>query len=150
MKKTNTIDDFFKPTSKEVAKNIIGMNIESKNGIYVVSATKPYYRESKQTKDKPKLHYGGIMMFNIRGHPHFCVATGEGHDQDYFLISRVQDKGEEIKSAKGVSNALGLSFYDEGRKFADLFRLSGITKPSTFKKYDNDAATCLGVYEIIK
>lgn len=150
MEKINSIDDFFQKESVDVAKNIVGMQIESKNGIYTVSATKPYHGESRQTKNKSRYQPGRIMMFNIRGHPHFCISTGRGLEQDYFLIHRVLEDQKEIKSAKGVSEALGIDFYDDARDFKDLFNLSGKTQSSTFKSYDNDAHTCLGVYELNK
>ncbi len=145
-----TIDDFFKPTSTQVAEKIMGMNIEYKDGLYVVAAAKPYFGDSKQTQRKPRLMHGGIMMFNIRGFPHFCVSTGTSPEQDYFLIHRLQTKeGGVINTANGVSQALGLSFEDDGRRFTDYFGLSGKTKPSNFTKADPaGASTCLGVYEL--
>lgn len=143
-----TIDDFFKPTSLEVAKSIIGMNIECKNGVYVVSATKAYFGESKQTNKKDRLRYGTIMTFNVRGHPHFCVSTGKSIEPDYFLINKLLKNGDEIKSSKRVSEALGLDMEDEGNKFSDYFKLSGQPQPSTFKQ--GDTPTCLRAYELKK
>jgi len=145
-----TIDDFFKPTSKTVAQQLIGMNIESKNGIYVVSATKPYLWESRQTRNRPRVIHGTIMMFNMRGHPHFCISTGQGREQDYVFINQVVGEGGELTSARAVSEALGLSLADDGRWFSDYFKLSGKTQPSTFELYQGDAASCLGVFELKK
>ncbi len=156
MAKKKTIDDFFKPTSLDVAEKMIGMDIEYDNGIYTVSATKPYFGESRQTKNKARQMYGGIMMFNVRGNPHFCVSTGKDLVQDYFLIhGLIGEEGEQIKNAKGVSEALELDYSDEGKRFADIFNLTGKTQPSTFKKNskrkkNSEASTCLGVYELAK
>ena len=144
-----TIDNFFKPTSKEVAEQIIGRTIENTNGIYVVSATKPYFGESRQTQNRGRLMHGSIMMFNLRGNLHFCISTGESREQDYFLINKLIDSdGEEIQNANAVSRILGLLLSYDGKWFSDYFNLKGNTQPSTFKK-QKDNKTCLGLYELI-
>jgi hypothetical protein len=136
----------------EVAQKIIGMSIESKNGIYVVTATKPYFGGSTLTGNRPRVHYGSIMMFSVRGHPFACVSTGTGREQDYFLLARIRSLNEsvqEIDKPSGVSKALGLHADHDGVYFSHLFKLYGETKPSTFQKSEKEAATCLGEFRII-
>jgi len=137
------IDDFFKPTSKEVARDIIGMEIKRRGNVYVVSATKPYLGDSVQVRNKRRLPYGGIMMFNIRGYSHFCISTGTSREQDYFLISMLLQENKEIKSAGKVSEALGLDLSYDGKRFCGYFSLSGETQPSSFTKSDKDASSTL-------
>jgi 3-methyladenine DNA glycosylase Mpg len=153
MKKTIVnIDDFFAQDAKNVAEKLIGMEIEvQKTGeVYTVSRTKPYHGDSKQTTNMPRLFPGGIMMFNIRGNPHFCVATGRLPEHDYVLINSVLDGETEIAPASRTSKTLGIGFDNDGTRFSDYFKLIGETKPSTFKQYDADASSCLGVYELKK
>lgn len=144
------IDDMFSHTSMEAARLLIGMQIQAQNGLYTVSATKAYYGDSRQVQNKPRLRHGGIMMFNLRGHHHFCIATGQGSNQDYILVARVLDGDKELKSAKAVSEILGLDMDSDGRAFADYFTLAGQTAPSRFTRNPNDASSCLGMYELIR
>lgn len=154
MKKRNvSIDDFFKLDSNEVARLLIGMEIVRKDdeGIYVVTKTKPYHGETRHSTSMPRMHRGSIMMFNIRGHPHTCIATGICPEQDYVFINSLIERDIHYKAASEASRALGLGFENNGDRFADYFRLRGVTKDSTFTRSRKaEASSCLGVYELKK
>ncbi len=145
-----SIDDIFKPTSCDVAQALIGMQIQrlGDSNIYTVTNTKAYLGPSKQTASKPLLRYGGILMFNMRGFPHFCVTTGTEAQWDYVLINGLANHQTRLTSAGAVSNQLGLDFEYEGRRFADNFQLQGQTQSSQFIR--DNVATCLGGYSLLR
>lgn len=144
-----SIDELFKPTSMQVARDLVGMSIEGKNGIYVVSATKPYFGGCRQTESKARLRYGGLLIFNMRGNPHTCISTGEGAEQDYVFFAELRDSERAIAGGGPIARALGIKLNDDGRRFADLLRLTGATKPSKFEPDEKKAPTCLGKYVLL-
>lgn len=143
--------DFFKPTSKIVAKNLIGMNIKRGKDIFIVNATTPYLgRTGRKTKSTERLPHSKIMMLKMVT-PHFCVSTGIGEDLDYLYIDELLKNGKKITSAKGISGSLKLNMGYNGKNFFDYFVLEGETRKSDFvEKKSNDAETCLGHYRLIK
>ncbi|HLC47361.1 MAG TPA: hypothetical protein VJI75_06570 [Candidatus Nanoarchaeia archaeon] len=144
----DSIDGFFKPTSIDVARKLVGMEITSPKGAYIISSSKAYLGDNKHTQSKPRLLYGGIMVFNLRGHLHFCVSTGQNPEQDYVLIHKVHDGVQEIDTSSAVSKALGLTLGHDSARFSDYFSLWGMTQKSAFRK--DKAETCIGIYELVR
>jgi len=147
------INDFFAQSSKDVARLLIGMEIVRKDveGIYVVSKTKAYLGDTRHTANMPRMYHGSIMMFNMRGHPHFCIATGDGPNQDYTFINSLIGEGQvPFREASEAARALGLDLSYNGRKFADYFRLRGETQESLLTRPKTEAPSCKGVYELIR
>ena len=64
--------------------------------------------------------------------------------------SAIDENHGEIKAASRTSEALEVGMDYERMRFADYFRLTGRTKPSTFTQLDTDASSCLGMYELLK
>ena len=147
-----SIDDFFKLSSKEVARLLIGMEIERKDGegIYVVTRTKPYHGETRHTSNMSRMHHGRIMMFNLRGSPHFCISTGLEDEQDYVHINALTEGDVIYPNAKQVSIALGMDLEYSGDRFTDYFKLKGQTQESTFTGPRDEASSCRGIYELVR